>query len=75
VPVNSNPELKFLRWAEKENIDNVFIPWEKVNHPLFPELEVEVGGIYPFAMINPPYNMIGPILLKYIMIFYSNWPG
>jgi hypothetical protein len=58
---DSNPELKFLRWAEKENIDNVFIPWEKVNHPLFPELEVEVGGIYPFAIINPPYNMIGHI--------------
>jgi hypothetical protein len=58
---NSNTELMFLRWAEKENIDNVFIPWEKVNHPLFPDLEVEVGGTDPFAMINPPDNMIGPL--------------
>jgi hypothetical protein len=58
---NSNAELMFLRWAEKENIDNVFIPWEKANHPLFPDLEVEVGGIWPFAMINPPGNMIDSI--------------
>lgn len=54
-------KLSFLRWAEKENIDNVFVPWEKVSHPLYPDLDIEVGGIAPFVMDNPPFNMVEPI--------------
>ncbi len=56
-----NPELNFLRWAGDMGMDNVFIPWEKVHHPQFPDKEIEVGGIIPFAMKNPPAEMIGEI--------------
>lgn len=56
-----NPELNFLSWADNKGIDNVFIPWERVLHPQFPDKEVEVGGIIPFAMKNPPAEMIGEI--------------
>ncbi len=56
-----NPELNFLRWADDMGMDNVFIPWEKVHHPQFPDKEIEVGGIIPFVMKNPPAEMIGEI--------------
>ncbi|MCC5930220.1 MAG: peptidase M14 [Cyclobacteriaceae bacterium] len=46
-------ELNFLRWADREGID-VFVPWQSIQHPDFPGKTVEVGGIRPFAMLNPP---------------------
>ncbi len=52
-----DPKIEFLRWAEKENIDNVFVPWEQASHPLYPDLEIEVGGIAPYVMNNPPFHM------------------
>jgi len=55
------PIVEFLRWAEKNNIENVFVPWQKIQHPDFPEKEVEIGGIVPFVMKNPPYNMVKEI--------------
>ncbi len=51
-------EVNFLRWAERENIPDVFVPWRQVDHPDFPEKHVEVGGIAPFAMTTPPYSMV-----------------
>jgi hypothetical protein len=52
-----NRELDFLRWTENENVEGVFIPWEKAVHPEFPELQVEVGGIAPFVIKNPPIRI------------------
>ena len=51
------PALLFLRWADEQGMDDVFIPWESVVHPEFPDKEIEVGGISPFAMTNPPREM------------------
>lgn len=52
------PETNFLAWADKEGIEGVFIPWTEVEHPGFPDQKVEVGGIKPFVMVNPPYRMV-----------------
>lgn len=56
-----NPEANFMAWAEKEGLNNVFVPWTAVNHPDFPGQKVEVGGIRPFAMSNPPYAKVPEI--------------
>ncbi|WP_324720118.1 M14 family metallopeptidase [Salinimicrobium sp. HB62] len=55
------PETNFLAWAEKEGLDNIFVNWTEVEHPDFPNRKVEVGGIRPFAMMNPPYRMVDSI--------------
>ncbi len=54
-------ELRLLQWAEANDIPDVFVPWEPVVHPDFPDQLVEVGGIVPFAMNNPPYHMVDSI--------------
>jgi hypothetical protein len=58
---NSNAEANFLAWAAEQGLNNVFVPWTSVNHPDFPGQKVEVGGIKPFVMHNPPYAMVNDI--------------
>ncbi len=59
-------ELNFLRWAETHGMENVFVPWEPVDeHPDFRGRTVEVGGIVPFAMKNPPYSMVDTLAEKH----------
>ncbi len=55
---SSNPEVNFLRWAESEGLENVFVPWQEFEYPEFPERKTEVGGIAPFVMKNPPYEYV-----------------
>ncbi len=50
-------ELKFLQWAENNQIENVFVPWTTIEHPDFPGKKVEVGGLAPFVMTNPPATL------------------
>ncbi len=58
-------EMAFLRWAEKHDIKDVFIPWTKVEHEDFPGKTVEVGGMAPFVMLNPPYTMLDSIAIPH----------
>jgi hypothetical protein len=37
------------------------VPWTEIQHPDFPGKKVEVGGIKPFMMANPPYDQVGKI--------------
>ncbi|PSL05783.1 M14 family metallopeptidase [Cecembia rubra] len=57
----SNTEANFLAWASGQGLNDVFVPWASVNHPDFPGQKVEVGGIRPFALHNPPYAMVNEI--------------
>lgn len=41
---------KFLAYADSSKLD-VFVNWEKVDHPDFKE--VEIGGLKPYAMFSP----------------------
>ena len=55
-------EASFLKYAS-ENINNeVFIPWQEISHPDFPGKTVEAGGIKPFAMYNPPEEMLEEVI-------------
>jgi hypothetical protein len=58
-------ESNFLAWADREGLTDVFVPWKTINHPDFPNHKVEVGGIKPFVMHNPPYRMVDDIALEH----------
>ncbi|PHN01655.1 M14 family metallopeptidase [Flavilitoribacter nigricans] len=60
---DKNKEVDFLRWAEDAGLEEAFVPWTAVEHPDFPGQTVEVGGIAPFVMTNPPYSEV-PALVK-----------
>jgi hypothetical protein len=61
---DKNPEVNFLRWAEANNVD-AFVNWTAIEHPDFPGKKVEVGGIRPFVMYNPPLEMIGDVVKEH----------
>ena len=55
----------YLRWAATQGITNTFTEWKAVNHPDFPGQTVEVGGLDPYVLINPPYKLVDPIVSKH----------
>ena len=64
--ITGNSELLFLKWAEKNEVNDVFVPWTTVNHPDFPNNKVEVGGIKPFVLYNPPYAMVSKLIDEHV---------
>jgi hypothetical protein len=46
-----------LKWFEQNNIP-AFAPWTEVKHPDFADRKVEVGGLKPFYLINPPADRL-----------------
>ena len=61
-----NLELTYLNWAAANGLTDVFIPWTVINnHPDFPGQKVEVGGIRPHMMYNPPYTMVSELAKKH----------
>ncbi|WP_113651452.1 M14 family metallopeptidase [Pedobacter namyangjuensis] len=74
APDSSRKEKKFttednvasyLRWATSQGITNTFTPWKPVNYPDFPGQTVEVGGLDPFVLQNPPYKMVDAIVAQH----------
>ena len=61
---DKNNEVLFLRFAEENNITDAFVPWTEVLHPDFPDKKVEVGGIRPFVMNNPPADKLSDLVAK-----------
>jgi hypothetical protein len=59
-----NAEVEFLKFAEKNKINDVFIPWTELNHPDFPGKKAEIGGIKPFVMNNPPADTLDTLISK-----------
>jgi hypothetical protein len=58
-------ESNFMAWADQQGLTDVFVPWTAVQHPDFPNQTVEVGGIKPFALTNPPYAFMDSIALQH----------
>ncbi|MDO5980779.1 M14 family metallopeptidase [Flavivirga spongiicola] len=65
VKAPKNRKANFLKWAEQEGIENTFVEWTSIKHPDFPNKKVEVGGIVPFIMDNPPYSKVDSIAIKH----------
>ncbi|HTD94150.1 MAG TPA: M14 family metallopeptidase [Chitinophagaceae bacterium] len=59
-----DPGANYLRWAGQQGITNTFTEWKKVNHPDFPGQTIEVGGIDPFVLINPPAKLLPDLVKK-----------
>ena len=59
-----NAEVSFLKYAKENKINDVFVPWTEIKHPDFPDKKVEVGGIKPFVMINPPADTLDYLISK-----------
>lgn len=59
---NDDPVANYLNWAASEGITNTFADWRAVEHPDFPGKQVEVGGLHPFVLHNPPYRLVGDIV-------------
>jgi len=61
---DKNTEAQFLKFAEKNKIKDVFVPWTEFNHPDFPGKKTEIGGIKPYAMTNPPADTLDALTAK-----------
>ncbi|MDQ7948880.1 MAG: M14 family metallopeptidase [Pedobacter sp.] len=62
---NEDATASYLRWAASQGIANTFTPWKAISHPDFPGQTVEVGGLDPFVLINPPYRLVDGIVAKH----------
>jgi hypothetical protein len=58
-------ERKELKWFDK-HAPEAFIEWRPIEHPDFPGLRAEVGGYRPFALTNPPAEMVGEIAVGHV---------
>ncbi|MFB0552370.1 MAG: M14 family metallopeptidase [Phycisphaerae bacterium] len=56
-------ERQELKWFD-ENSPQAFVKWQAIEHPDFPNQRVEVGGYSPFALTNPPAQMLEQIAAK-----------
>jgi hypothetical protein len=56
--VYASQEANFLAWADSQGMQNHVVEWSKVNHPDFPENNVEVGGLKPFVLHNPAFHQV-----------------
>ncbi|MEO7532097.1 MAG: M14 family metallopeptidase [Sediminibacterium sp.] len=60
-----DPATNYLRWSAQQGIANTFTDWKIVQHPDYPNQKVEVGGLDPYVLINPPYKMVADIVKKH----------
>jgi hypothetical protein len=56
-------ERKELKWFD-EHAPEAFVEWQAIEHPDFPGKRVEVGGYRPFALTNPPAEMVDDVAAK-----------
>ncbi len=56
--VYSSQKDNFLAWADKQGMQDHMVEWVKVEHPDFPDHTVEVGGLKPFVLHNPPFHQV-----------------
>jgi hypothetical protein len=69
--------VNYLRWASQQGISNTFTEWKTISHPDFPGQKVEVGGVDPFVLINPPYKLVPDLVKKhanFLVKLASNQP-
>lgn len=74
APAIDDPVATYLQWAETQGITNTYSEWKTIEHPDFPGQKVEVGGVDPFVLINPPYKLV-PDLVKKHTAFITQLAG
>ena len=63
--VISDSIANYFRWSAAQTEKGGFTPWKKIQHPDFPNQSVEVGGLEPFVLVNPPYNLVPDLITKH----------
>lgn len=61
----SDSVANYMRWSSSRPDKGSFTPWKKIQHPDFPNQTVEVGGVAPFVLINPPYDLVPELVVKH----------
>jgi hypothetical protein len=61
---DKNADVAFLKYADENKMDDVFVPWTEIKHPDFPGKKTEAGGIKPFVTINPPAEKLVDLVSK-----------
>lgn len=69
IKASDNEDIRFLKWADAQQLKGSFVSWQKINHPDFPNQTVEVGGIAPYAKLNPPISYLNEATDKHIKFF------
>ncbi|NBB29244.1 M14 family metallopeptidase [Cellulophaga sp. BC115SP] len=69
IKASDNEDIRFLKWADAQQLKGSFVSWQKINHPDFPNQTVEVGGIAPYAKMNPPISYLNDATDKHIKFF------
>jgi hypothetical protein len=54
-------EFDYLTWASGSGLKDLVVAWQKTDHPDFPGKVVEIGGMKPCLMNNPPPAMLDTI--------------
>jgi len=62
---SADPNVKILQWYDAVGAKNIVVPWKKYQHPDFPQHEVEIGGVIPFVLNNPPAESINAFSKPY----------
>lgn len=56
-----NAEVNFMRWADSTFQEEYFLNWTPIQHPDFPDHQVEIGGLFPYVRDNPPASLMDSI--------------
>ncbi len=62
---SDDPNSKTLKWYDAAGTKDISVQWTKFNHPDFPNQEVEIGGVKPFVLINPPAESLNTFAKPY----------
>ncbi|GAB3248556.1 M14 family metallopeptidase [Larkinella harenae] len=74
---SDNEDVRLLKWADANNLRDVFVNWQSIEHPDFPGRKTDVGGIVPFARLNPPVSFLNDVAekhLKFLTVFARRMP-
>jgi hypothetical protein len=55
-------------WLKESGQPQAVLNWQEIEHPDFPGRQVLIGGIKPFAGINPPADSLPSLFKRYIPV-------
>ena len=62
---SDDPNIKILKWYDAIGAKDIVMDWKKFNHSDFPNQEVEIGGVKPFVLFNPPAESLNAFSKPY----------
>lgn len=69
--------LNALAWFSEQGLSG-FVDWTTFEHPGMPGKQVEIGGLKPLMLLNPPESLIEPLVkphVDFLKVLVDNWPS